>query len=395
MQRFDCPHCGKRLKFGAEHAGKSVKCPKCTQGIYIPPDPATQQAAAQAVPQLPPTPPPSAPVAGDEFQTAFVLPWSASVLPPAQPVPPVLRFDYDNPPSPPASFHNEPLSLDDDYDSHDRRGGRRGPRWLEAFGAGCGLVKWGMWVNFASSAYLILIFEISLLGVATKSSKLVVADTLGLYVPVFLFQLAGTGMMLFGWMRMIAVPPNSGAGGLMTGATALAGLRELVLFVGMVFFILAVTAKGFDGLRDLLNAQTAMMIAYFCVWVATFSVIPGMAIVGGEIPSRRLRQKAGQVTLVHQILAIVLLMLIAAAYFLVSAVDLLPTGGAGRGGDGFEAPRTSRGGERGTRDVERDPTPILMLLLLVVLTIEAAYTYLHYSLYSVGQQAAQRGADTR
>jgi hypothetical protein len=201
-------------------------------------------------------------------------------------------------------------------------------------------------------------------------------------------------MMLFGWMRMIAVPPNSGAGGLMTGATALAGLREFVLFVGMLFFIMAITSKGLDGIKYLLNAYTAMMIANFCIWVATFSVIPGMAIIGGEIPSRRLRQKAGQVTLVHQILAIVLLMLIAAAYFMVSAAELLPAGSGGRGEDRFEAPRTGRV-ERSSRDVDRDPTPIVMCLLLVLLMIEAAYTYLHYSLYSVGQQAAARGGDTR
>ena len=55
---------------------------------------------------------------------------------------------------------------DDGYDSP------RQPRWHQGFGAGCGLVKWGMWVNFASSAYIAMLVEVSLLGVATKTLAL-------------------------------------------------------------------------------------------------------------------------------------------------------------------------------------------------------------------------------
>lgn len=36
-----------------------------------------------------------------------------------------------------------------------------------------------------------------------------------------------------------------------------------------------------------------------------------------------------------------------------------------------------------------------MFFVAVLLLIEAVYTYLHYSLYSVGQDAAARGGDSR
>lgn len=148
-----------------------------------------------------------------------------------------------------------------------------------------------MWFNFAGFAFLILLLEFSLLGAASKSKELVLVDKLGLYIPLYLFELAGTGMMLAGWWRMTSAPANSGAVGLMTGASILAGLRALTLFVGTVYLIMAVSTKGLDGIRYLFNSTSALTIAEICLLVATFSAIPGMAVIGGEIPSRRLRNQ--------------------------------------------------------------------------------------------------------
>lgn len=261
-----------------------------------------------------------------------------------------------------------------------------------------------MWANFAASAYTIGIIELSLLG--GNDASLNVVNRLAVFIPLFLFSLAGTGMMLAGWWRMTGVPSNSGAGGLITGAAVLAALRALVLFVGMVFMILAAGAKGFDVLKYLLNAVIASYIAEACLWVATFSVIPGMAIVGGEIPSRRLRQRAGLVTFIHQILAILVLGLVALVYLNVSAFLLTPSTDSAprieREVDERVPPRPTRDrsertdrGERPSKVRESDPRLLLMFILLVILGIQAAYTYLHYSLYDVGQQAAARGPDNR
>ena len=72
--------------------------------------------------------------------------------------------------------------------------------------------------------------------------------------------------------------------------------------------------------------------------------------------------------------------------FISTSLSACEGGGGGMGGGGG-----GMGG--GGKDI--DPRPIVMFFLLAVLSIQAAYTYLHYSLYAVGQQAAARGADAR
>jgi hypothetical protein len=253
-----------------------------------------------------------------------------------------------------------------------------------------------MWVNFASSAYIAMLVEVSLLGVATKNRDLFVLGTIELYAPLFLLQLAGTALMLVGWWRMTAAPPGSGAGGVLAGASVLAGLRELVLLVGTGFLLAAAVANGLDAVKYLANAYAALVIGNICVWVATFSAIPGVAIVGGELPSRRLRQKAGQITFVHQILVIAVLGLVVLGYFTVSASELIPVGRGGAVDDPAPLPRVGRGGaDRPTPAAESHPELLMMFFVTVLLLIEAVYTFLHYSLYSVGQSAASRGGDTR
>jgi hypothetical protein len=297
--------------------------------------------------------------------------------PPPQPVPPPPPANYD---------------FDDEDDEPIER--RRGPRWLAAFGAGCGLVKWGMWVNFAGFAFMILLLEMMLIGAASKSKELALLDKLGLFAVQYLFEIAGTIMMMLGWWRMTAAPSNSGAVGLMTGASILGALRTLSLFVGTVYLIMAVSAKGLDGIRYLVNSSTALMIAEISLLVATFSVIPGMAIIGGEIPSRALRKQAGWVTLFHQFLAIVLLTLIAFALYMLWISDFVGGLNPAPARAGIDEERLMPPKRAGGPKVEiaepSSPIPIMMCLLLVILAIKGAYTYLHFSLYAVGNRAAAR-----
>lgn len=385
MQRVDCPTCGKSLKYGDAQAGKPAKCPRCLTAFTLP-------MALDEPPPPPPRPAPVPPPAPRPIPTRapaapVVVPWTPAAYPP-RPATPSEPLPLDDPPPPGGGYT-------DDFDT-DGYDAPRSSRWHAGFGAGCGLVKWGMWVNFASSAYIFMLVEVSLLGVAMKNRDLFVVGTIGLYVPVFLLQLAGTAMMLAGWWRMTAVPANSGASGLLAGAGILAGLRELVLFVGTAFLLAAAVANGLDTVKYLANAYAALVIGNVCIWVATFSAIPGMAIVGGELPSRRLRQKAGQITLVHQILAIAALGLVALAYFTLSASELVPGGGGGAMDDPAPLPRGGRvGAGRAAPAGESHPELLMMFFVMVLLVIEGVYTYLHYSLYSVGQREASRGGDTR
>src|SRR4051794_33798429 len=36
LTRYECPHCGKRVKAGDDAAGKTVTCPKCGERFSIP-----------------------------------------------------------------------------------------------------------------------------------------------------------------------------------------------------------------------------------------------------------------------------------------------------------------------------------------------------------------------
>lgn len=390
-----CPQCGKLYNVTSAHIGKRVLCKQCQTILIVTVNGLSRiQPPTASPPQPPPQQPPLPPPVVGNWQHGMAPPqpvplptrqsapphvgyWMPGMAPPPQPVPP--------PPPPIYAF-------DDEDDEPIER--RRGPRWLAAFGAGCGLVKWGMWVNFAGFAFMILLLEMMLIGAASKSKELAVLDKLGLFAVQYLLEIAGTIMMMLGWWRMTAAPSNSGAVGLMTGASILGALRTLSLFVGTVYLIMAVSAKGLDGLRYLVNSSTALMIAEISLLVATFSAIPGMAIVGGEIPSRALRKQAGWVTLFHQFLAIVLLTLIAFALYMLWIRDFV--------GDLNPAPaRTEIDEERlvaprrsgrvmPERSEPSDPTPILMCLLLVVLAVKGAYTYLHFSLYAVGDRAAAR-----
>ena len=397
-----CPACQKIYKIAATLIGKRILCTKCKTVLIV-----TDQGLGIPEPQLPPPASPPAQAPASPVPPKPAVHWQQGLVPPPQapstavPPQPVVYWQQGlvPPPQPaPAPPRSAVFDLDDDGDD-DSWEPRRSPRWLLGFGSGCGLVKWGMWVNFAGFAYLILLLEFSLLGAASKSKELVLVDKLGLYIPLYLFELAGTGMMLAGWWRMTAAPANSGAVGLMTGASILAGLRALTLFVGTVYLIMAVSAKGLDGIRYLFNSTSALTIAEICLLVATFSAIPGMAVIGGEIPSRRLRQQAGWVTLIHQILAIVLLTLVAVGMYLIWMGDFLGGADLGRIGDvpADARPDTPRrtGAARAENAGPSDPIPIMMFLLLAILAIQGAYTYLHYSLYAVGQHAAARGGDDR
>src|SRR6516165_979593 len=37
MNRFPCPHCGKKLKSPERAAGQLISCPKCGQSLVVPP----------------------------------------------------------------------------------------------------------------------------------------------------------------------------------------------------------------------------------------------------------------------------------------------------------------------------------------------------------------------
>lgn len=341
----------------------------------------------------------TSPVVWYQYPSAPQSPPAASAPPKSATSPPVAP-----PPLNGSPYENRQAFSLDDNDQHEDQdpysngaGSARKPkaRWLAGFAEGCGLVKYGVWADFAGVVCLVGILEITLLGLATKNRGLVLVESIGLFVflPLFLCQLAGTGLVGFGRFRMMSVPANTGAGGVLTGAVVLTALRVVVLFVGMVLLVVAAADRGLESLKYAMFSLSAYMIAAFAGLAAEVSVIPGIAIIGGEIPSRRLRQRAGLVSLVFQILALLWIGLLAMTYFLGLSADFL--GNAGGGGGRFAgAPAPANPRRDAPANGPESGIVLLMLLLMVILAIQAAYTYLHYSLYAASQRAAVRGGDT-
>jgi ribosomal protein S27AE len=370
-----CPSCAVAYKLSAKHLGRRITCSKCGTVLVV-----TEQGleCTPGKPAHPPVPAPSPP------QAVY---WQSGMGPPK----PLPLSAYSPPQSSRPTSRSEFEALDDNDDDVEEVPSK--PRWLHGFGTGCSLVKWGLWLNFSGFAYVILLGAMTLVGIQTKSRDLILIDKSGLFLPLFLFEITGSAFMAVGWWRMTGSPPQSGAVGLMTGAFLLAILRCLILFIGLIFMIMLISAQGLKTFTYLMSALSASYLAEACLAVATFSVIPGMAILGGEVPSRGLRQQAGWITLFHQVLGILLLSLFAAALYFAWINEFT---------DGFNMNRHVREVQvepvprrvEAHRPVEQErpsnPIPVALLLLITMLIIHGAYTYLHASLYSAGQRAALR-----
>src|SRR5207249_2566999 len=115
---------------------------------------------------------------------------------------------------------------------------------------------------------------------------------------------------------------------------------------------------------------------------AEWSVVTGMAVVGGAMPSERLRRQAGFVGSVLQLISLAYVLFVAFFYFLGVTGDLV-------GGPGPAAGPAPRGGRpAGGGGGGGAGKTLIMMLLIGVLGVSAAYTYLHYSLFAAGQSAA-------
>jgi len=299
-----CSSCGMQLQVRDELAGRRVACPGCKSVLLAP------AAAPAAVPPAPDNP-----------------------------------FGFDSPAPPPAEL----MSLDDAEGRGDEEAPRARRRWEREgrtrlyggrwgrFGAGCRLVKFGLWVEFAGVAYLVAFLEVGLADVVRPGPW-------G-FVPMFGLMLAGSVLVGLGRLKLLAIPPDTGAAGLMTGAAALSGIRVLALLAGTGLAIAAATADNKNpaaGVKYEGFAFMAVVLGMLAGGVAEWTVVTGMAVVGGAMPDDNLRRRAGFVGFVLQMIALAYVVLVALVYFLGVAGDLAAGPGAG-GGGAAPAPRPGGG----------------------------------------------------
>ncbi|HJZ57331.1 MAG TPA: hypothetical protein VKE74_20350 [Gemmataceae bacterium] len=370
-----CPSCGKRLQVRDELAGRRVACPGCKTVLSAPA--AAPPLDLDSEPAPTPVRPP-VPAAADN-------PFTFSEPAARKPAPALVRDNRY--PKDEDEYEDE----DEDRDEVDRRPAAK--RWA-GFGSGCGLVGWGLWVEWAAILYWAGLIEFVLASSLNKQGgppKLI--DSGGPFVlfPMFFLLLIGTTVIGLGRLRMLSLPAGTGASGVLGGAAALTGLRGLALLAGTVFIALAGVEwlnKGLGTGRYVGLGGGAYLVAVLAGVVAELSVIPGVAVAGGAMPRRRLMRRAGLVSFILQLLALVWVVLIAVVYFVVASIDL--AGPIGRPAPG-PAPR----GKPAAADPD-SPVMLGMAVGFVILIVQSAYTLLHYSLYAAGRSAAQNpGADAR
>jgi hypothetical protein len=240
----------------------------------------------------------------------------------------------------------------------------------------------GLWIELIGVVLLVGMLEVSLFALINQNKPLL--DRVGPFgfLGFFLPLVAGTLLIVAGRLRMLSLPSGTGASPVLVGAAVLSSIRALALLTASILTVLA----GFEWLnKGPVGEFTEMaVVAYFIALIAGLvaedSMIPGMAVAGGAIPSRRLLRQAGIVAFVLQLIGLLYVGAVSYVYYANLAANVLqpnpPPAAAAR-------PAAAGGGL--TRE---ERWAILMVVCLVVLALQVGYTYLHYSLYAAGQAGA-------
>ena len=215
---------------------------------------------------------------------------------------------------------------------------------MGGFAAGCSLAWWGLWVEFLAVAYGLGVTGYILLGLLSDPRGMIlkVNDAGGpaVLAPFFLGVLAGTVLTLLGRTRMMSVPPgSSGVKKVFFGAWAFTMLRLFATIAGAVLILMAASqwpdlkpaagadmdTKGKKAFLYFVGAFAAFAVGVPFWVVADLTTIPGVAVVGGEIPSARVRRRASLVTFVLQFLLLAYVLVVAGGVLAGSRADFRPT----------------------------------------------------------------------
>jgi hypothetical protein len=423
-----CTSCGKRLQIGDQYAGRKVACPGCKTVLTAPgaaaspaspPPPAAKPAAAAAKPAvaaakpapapLPPPPAPEKKTKKEELPFTFDAPGAKN------------RDEDDEEPPPRKAAPPRRGRRDDDED--DDRPARRGRTRAEepagatakawkSFGAGSGLARLGLWIEFLALAYgigMTAYILTALLGDPVAVVKRVNdAGGPAVIAPMFIGIAFGSLLSLLGRTRMMRIPPGTGAKKVFFGAWALTVIRILTTLGAAALILKAssewpdltksgadIDAKGKDAFLHMFLAFAAFAVGTPFWILADLSTIPAMAIVGGEIPDARLRQKAGQVTFVLQMLILAYVISAVAAGVGLSQIDWSAL--RSESPDAATAAGTSTttvpGGKTATTTTTKasaadSAKAAIMFSAGLGILVQLAYTALFASMYGAGRRAA-------
>jgi hypothetical protein len=366
---FACPSCGKTLRVGDAHAGKSIRCPQC-QAISTAPDDAPDDIPVVEAVVKPPPPPPA---------------------PPPPPPPPP---KFGNAPKAKPKPKPEPEVLDDEEDDEPRRKPKRGEkgrksvrdRERDTFASGCNFVRLGIWIDFAAIfGGLLMLLAVGLIvnsSPTTGSPKTWVRPILMVLGAGVLVALATASIFTaIGRFQMGRPVTDSGVTPLLMTVGILGMLRGALVVVGAIVTLLEIL--GAD-----LGVPLFTMFLFIGLglgWLLDFAVLPALGAVGGVTGNLPLRRSVGTLGLFFLLTLLaypfVVFGIAAMGFDPVSTFDLrspfAPGTGTGR------VPTTSS-------TSARPPTVIFILFGLFLLAVYIAYTFLHQAVYKAGRTSSVR-----
>lgn len=350
---FACLKCSTEITAPDDRAGGGMRCDICGQITQVPP------ASGAAVP----------------VTDLFPVP-EAEAEPDATPVPKARR-------------KSEPVSEPDaderpwaDLDKPRKRKRKRGRSWYWVpFAGGCRLAKTGIAVELGGVALMLLLLEVIVLartGVFGMPNEL---ESGGLVLFPATALLVGSCLLAVGRTKQARLPRGTIGAGVFVVAAWLGWLRFVLILISTSALAKGIGEYGALGGNYFLWSLRAYALALLVGTVAELSAVPGMALIGAEMPSRVLLDRAASTAFAIQLLAAVwVVLVIGYTYF-----DVL----------GEPPSRTpSRSDTRPRQTVGADGrTEFTTLILMVLFLLQAGYSYLHYSLYSVGQFAGEATTD--
>jgi hypothetical protein len=342
---FDCHRCGMPLQVPDDQAGGLAQCPHCEIVCPVPDE-------LLPVEELPPLDVEVVSEPAAEADVELVL------LPILEPVA-VPRNPWDRTGQDGAPANREP-----------RRGS---PGHWRSFGQGCKFVKRGVVVEMLGVGFLFALMEAGVLeNTATVRFPRDVPEAEYCVLLLFVPLTVGAGLIALGRTMMLRVPLGTGGGAILVVAAGLSYLRFVLLVLATLFQIMAaVEDVNAAKVKPQEWAGRVFVLAIFAGLVAEVSVVPALAVVGGEMPSRPLRHRAAAVTFVFQLLGALLIAMIVSFTYMDAVRELPPPRAPGQPGAGRAAPAprlgyAGTGSDRRPRRRVRAPGRIRVSALLAL-----------------------------
>jgi hypothetical protein len=286
------------------------------------------------------------------------------------------------------------------------------PNLWNGFAGGCSLAWWGLWIEFLSVVYWFGILGYIFLGLLDDPRGMLfkINDAGGpaIFVPFFAGVLLGTALTFLGRTRMLTIPSGTGAKKVFLGAWAFTGIRVLAAITAAILIAMASTewpdvrtmtpaewdTKGKNAFLHFVLALFAFVISIPFWILADLTTIPAIAVVGGAIPSLRVRRRAGWVTFLLQGLLLAYVFVASSGGIVVgvaaSKIDFKPkiTEESSSPSSSKSPPLTPSKTKEDVESGVKGVKAVVMLMLTTCVAIQFFYTILFASLYGAGRRGA-------